>query len=49
MKELISISVFKEHMRRLMLPALVLTFLATFGIIMELIIGVVMGLSLIHI
>lgn len=43
MKELFSISMFKEHMRKLRLPALVLTFMATFGIIMELIIVVLMG------
>ncbi|MBO4478087.1 MAG: hypothetical protein J5757_07130 [Lachnospiraceae bacterium] len=43
MKELFSISMFKEHLRKLRLPALVLTFLATFGIIMELIIVVLMG------
>lgn len=43
MKGHVSISMFKEHMRKLRHPALLLTFMATFGVLMELIVVVFMG------
>lgn len=43
MKDFLSISMIKEQIRRLKLPAMILTFLAAFGVIMELILVVLMG------
>ncbi len=43
MREYVGISMFKEQMRKLKLPAMILTVLAAFGLIMELILITMMG------